>query len=87
LWTAIKWGCENGYHTFDFGRTDLSDEGLRAFKNGWGTREEPLVYSVITDRPPQPSSGRLKRSMAAVIQRSPTWVCRLIGELFYQYAA
>jgi CelD/BcsL family acetyltransferase involved in cellulose biosynthesis len=87
LWNAIKWGCENGYHTFDFGRTDLDDEGLRAFKNGWGTKEQPLVYSVIADRAPQPSNDRRKRAMAAVIQRSPTWVCRLIGELFYKYAA
>jgi CelD/BcsL family acetyltransferase involved in cellulose biosynthesis len=87
LWSAIKWGCEHGYHTFDFGRTDLDDEGLRAFKNGWGTKEYPLVYSVIADRSPRLSSGRLRKAMAAVIHRSPTWVCRLIGELFYKYAA
>jgi len=87
LWTAIKWGCENGYHTFDFGRTDLDDEGLRNFKNGWGTQEEPLVYSVIADRPPRPSVGRVSRWMRAVIRRSPPVVCRVLGELFYKYAA
>jgi CelD/BcsL family acetyltransferase involved in cellulose biosynthesis len=87
LWTAIQWACENGYRTFDFGRTDLTDEGLRNFKNGWGTKEEPLIYSVIADRPPRPSSGRLKKAMGAVIRRSPSWVCRLIGECFYKYAA
>jgi CelD/BcsL family acetyltransferase involved in cellulose biosynthesis len=87
FWTAIKWACENGYRTFDFGRTDLTDEGLRNFKSGWGMREEPLVYSAIAEHTPRPSSGRLKKAMAAVIRRSPTWVCRLIGELFYKYAA
>jgi CelD/BcsL family acetyltransferase involved in cellulose biosynthesis len=87
LWTAIKWGCENGYHTFDFGRTDLDDEGLRNFKNGWGAREEPLVYSVIADRPPRPSNGRLSPWMSAVIRHSPPVVCQVLGELFYRYAA
>jgi CelD/BcsL family acetyltransferase involved in cellulose biosynthesis len=87
LWTAIRWGCENGYHTFDFGRTDLADEGLRAFKNGWGTQEESLVYSVIADRPPRLSSGRFKKMLSGIIKRSPPWICRLIGELFYKYAA
>jgi CelD/BcsL family acetyltransferase involved in cellulose biosynthesis len=87
LWKAIKWACENGYHTFDFGRTDLTDKGLRNFKNGWGTREEPLVYSIIADRPPKPMSGRLSRWMSAVIRRSPPVVCRFLGELFYKYAA
>jgi len=87
LWNAIKWGCENGYHTFDFGRTDLDDEGLRNFKNGWGTREEPLVYSVIADYPPKPTNGRLFRWMSAVIRRSPPVVCRLLGEFLYKYAA
>jgi hypothetical protein len=24
LWRAIQWACENGYHTFDMGRTDLA---------------------------------------------------------------
>lgn len=87
LWSAIKWGCENGYRTFDFGRTDLEDEGLRAFKNGWGTREEPLFYSFIADRPPRISSGRLLRLMRPFIQKSPPIVCRILGELFYKYAA
>lgn len=87
FWTAIKWGCENGYHTFDFGRTDLEDEGLRNFKNGWGAEEKPLVYSVIADGPPRPSSGRVYRWMGAVIRHSPPLVCRVLGELFYKYAA
>ncbi len=87
LWTAIQWGCENGYHTFDFGRTDQENEGLRAFKSGWGTKEEPLIYSLIADQSPNPPLGRLKKAMTAVIQGSPVWVCRMIGEVFYKYAA
>ena len=84
---AIRWGCEHGYHTFDWGRTDLDDQGLREFKCGWGGQEEPLVYSVIVDTPPRLSSGRIKRAMSAIIRRSPSLICQAIGELAYRYAA
>ncbi len=44
FWTAIRWGCENGYQLFDMGRTDLDNPGLRRFKQGWGADELPLTY-------------------------------------------
>ena len=42
-----SWGCENDYSTFDFGRTESGNEGLREFKRGWGTDETTLSYAVI----------------------------------------
>lgn len=87
FWKSIEWACLHGMQVIDFGRTDVLEEGLRKFKNGWGTREEPLVYSVIADRPPRPSNGRLSPWMSAVIRHSPPVVCRVLGELFYRYAA
>ena len=89
FWTAIRWACENGFHTFDFGRTSLDNQGLREFKGGWGSREEPLIYSLISDRQPKHTSGRLSlnRMLSATIRRSPAWVCQALGELLYKYAA
>lgn len=87
FWEAIRWACEQGYHTLDWGRSDLEDRGLRDFKGGWGAHEEPLMYSTISETRPSSSSGRLNRAMGTVIRRSPPWVCRTIGELFYKYAA
>ncbi|MDP9372588.1 MAG: GNAT family N-acetyltransferase, partial [Chloroflexota bacterium] len=87
FWAAIRWGCEAGYRTFDWGRTDLEDEGLRGFKTGWGAREEPLVYTTIADAPPRPGSGRAKRALGDVIRRSPPLVCQILGETLYRYAA
>lgn len=90
FWTAIRWGCEQGYRTFDFGRTDLDNQGLRDFKRGWGAEERPLVYSALADRPaPQRDHrpGPSGRTLAAVIRRSPPWVCRVLGECLYKYAA
>ncbi|MDQ3809210.1 MAG: GNAT family N-acetyltransferase [Chloroflexota bacterium] len=87
FWTAIRWGCEHGFHTFDWGRTDLDDQGLRDFKTGWGAKEEPLTYSFIANTPFKPSSDRLKKAMGIVIRRSSPWVCRTMGELLYRYAS
>jgi CelD/BcsL family acetyltransferase involved in cellulose biosynthesis len=83
LWTAIRWGCENGYTLLDMGRTDIPNTGLRNFKNGWGTEEVPLIYSTLPATPPQLMTGKLMRVMQTVIRNSPVWVCRAAGELLY----
>jgi CelD/BcsL family acetyltransferase involved in cellulose biosynthesis len=83
--TAIREACDRRLDIFDFGRTDLDGDSLREFKLGWGTTEEPLVYSYLgTERP---GSGRAAAALAPVIRRSPQVVCRTIGELFYKRAA
>jgi len=86
LWHAIRWGCENGYQVFDWGKTELGNEGLREFKRGWGSEEQILHYSVLADRPPKvPSAGRARLLLTPLIQRSPAWVCRAMGELLYRH--
>jgi CelD/BcsL family acetyltransferase involved in cellulose biosynthesis len=87
FWSAIRWAAEHGYHTLDFGRTEVDQEGLRSFKSGWGATEVPLQYSVFADRAPQESRQRLSHMMEPVLRRSPMWVARLVGELTYKYAA
>jgi len=44
MWTAIQHLAKEGFATLDMGRTDPSNEGLRAFKLGWGTTENRLPY-------------------------------------------
>ena len=84
---AIRRGSEEGYHTFDFGRTDLDDTGLRTFKLGWGAEEEPLVYSRLGASWAESPASRLAARLRPLLRRSPSWVCRLIGEIAYKYAA
>jgi CelD/BcsL family acetyltransferase involved in cellulose biosynthesis len=86
LWTAIQWGCAHDFHTFDFGRSDLSSKGLRQFKSGWG-KEQNLTYTTLGGYIRNARSGRLQETASAVIRRSPPWVCRAIGGLLYRYAA
>jgi CelD/BcsL family acetyltransferase involved in cellulose biosynthesis len=87
MWTAIRWGCERGFQAFDFGRSDLGSKGLRQFKDSWGSEETDLVYTTIGGQAPQPPGGRLHEAMSLVVRRSPSWVCRTLGEVLYRYAA
>ncbi len=88
FWSAMRSACQQGYRWFDFGRTDLSDRGLRDFKAGWAAEEAPLVYSLLAERAPAKKGSGYPLAMArAVLRRSPTWVCRASGELLYRFAA
>jgi CelD/BcsL family acetyltransferase involved in cellulose biosynthesis len=87
FWEAIKRGCERGAKVLDFGRSDLDDEGLRAFKRSWGAVETPLVYTTL-GRPAESSEGSAaERLLKPVVRRSPLWVGRGIGEVFYRFGA
>ena len=85
-WDAIRWACENGYSSFDFGRSDLANVGLRAYKNKWGTREDELRYSGIGGLASDPPRS-LQRALATIIRASPLSVTRALGELLYPFAA
>ncbi len=84
-WTAIQWGCRNGYSLFDFGRTDPANEGLQQFKRGWGADEIPLTYCLISTTPPASGHSKLTPIIQTIIKNSPAWVCRATGELLYRH--
>jgi hypothetical protein len=85
LWTAIQWGCENGYDWMDMGRTNNEDDGLKYFKRRWGAEEISLEYSRISEDAHSPGAGSWAKRVQPIIQRSPLWVCRAAGELLYRY--
>ena len=85
--TAIEQACERGDVRLDFGRTDLANEGLRAFKRSWGGAERPLIYSSLAPGAFAGGEGILTRALGATIRTGPAWVCRGIGETLYRYAA
>jgi lipid II:glycine glycyltransferase (peptidoglycan interpeptide bridge formation enzyme) len=88
LWDAIEWACLNGFESMDWGRTDSGDDGLRTFKTGWGTREEPLAYCYYGYRPDNGSrDGVGFRGASWIIKHGPPAFCRLTGELFYGHFA
>lgn len=89
FWHAIRAACERGYRWFDFGRTDIGQEGLRNFKLSWGAVEEPLVYGTLGGKPgAAPSAqGMAARMLGPVIRHGPPLLCRAVGETLYRYVA
>lgn len=88
LWEAMRRGGAEGFTIFDWGRTELQHEGLREFKRGWGAHEELAATTILADAPA--GAGQLgvgRKFMTGLIRRSPPWVCRAVGELFYRQFA
>ena len=84
---AISWGCANGAAVLDFGRTDVANTGLRAFKSAWGAKDTMVSYTYFADDVPSVRTRRAERVMAVAIRRGPPAVGRLIGEAMYGHAA
>ena len=84
---VIRWACDAGFQTLDFGRTDLDNEGLRSFKRSWGADENELSYTYVGDSKPSHGTGLRDRITTTTIQRSPAVVGRLAGEVLYRHYA
>jgi predicted N-acyltransferase len=84
-WHAIEIACERGYRLFDWGRTDVSNEGLRIFKDRWGSIEIPLSYSVISDRAPVAKPALAAGLMSSLLRYTPPFVCESAGKLLYRH--
>jgi CelD/BcsL family acetyltransferase involved in cellulose biosynthesis len=89
FWHAIRAACEQGCRWFDFGRTDIGQEGLRNFKLSWGAVEEPLFYGTLGGKPGSAPSaeGMAARMLGPVIRHGPLLLCRAFGETLYRYIA
>jgi len=88
MWEAIKWCGRKSFVSFDFGRTDLSDEGLRRFKLGWGAEENPIFYyrfDLARNRFLAGSKGRAPSF--ALMRRMPVFLLRQIGSVIYRHFA
>jgi CelD/BcsL family acetyltransferase involved in cellulose biosynthesis len=86
-WEVMSAACAEGYGVYDLGRTDASTEGLRVFKTRMGAMERPLVYTHVGRRPPKEKGPAVGHVLQRAISKSPTWVCRLLGEVFYRWTA
>ena len=86
VWEAIRRSVERGATLFDFGRSDVGQEGLASFKRNFGALESPLTYTSIGA---QPGTRQLKpgRFSQRVIQRSPSFVGEAVGRALYRYVA
>jgi CelD/BcsL family acetyltransferase involved in cellulose biosynthesis len=88
FWEAIQWGCEHGYSLLDFGRSECYNDGLRHFKSRWGAREFPLCYFNLPVKTRSSYQERfLMSAIPHLIRKTPLWVCKLGGEIYYRIVA
>ena len=89
IWTALQTACQMDCKSFDFGRTEASNEGLRTFKKMMGAVEEPLEYAALGAGPQSASEGdgKMGQLLGSVIRRGPLVLCRATGETLYRYVA
>jgi len=88
LWDAIEWGSEQGLRTLDLGRTATDNAGLMAFKSGWGTVAEPLLYYYYPDRAGLAATSersRKYRALTSVWRNLPLPVAERLGSAVYRH--
>lgn len=64
-WGALKFGCENGFKYFDFGRSSVGSSTFK-FKKHWGGHSVPLNYEFISfgNKPNLTSENKYTESKA-----------------------
>lgn len=87
VYNSILHAVDNGYDYFDFGISDKQQEGLRRFKSKWGATESEIYYNYLMGEPQQAKEdSRAMKIAGEIIKRSPVFVCRGLGKLFYRYS-
>lgn len=87
MWESIKWYEEKGCKGLHFGRTERENEGLRQFKNGWGTEEKAInYYRYDLDRDAFISNISNTASRAGkLFSKLPLPLLKSIGNIFYKH--
>jgi hypothetical protein len=85
--TAIRNLAERGFEKLDFGRTSLSNAGLRRFKAGWGASEKAIRYYRFDIRAERwlISADRATGLHAKLLRHGPILLHRLLGKLLYPH--
>lgn len=90
MWSAIQRYAGLGFESLDFGRTSLTNEGLRQFKSSWGSTEQRLDYikydcrrRTFITQPDRAAAGLPTH----IFRTLPLPLLRLAGRLLYKHAA
>lgn len=87
MWEAIRFLARSACDSLHFGRTSLTDAGLRRFKLGWGAAEEVIRYVRWNTASKQWSAGRdhLQGAHNLLFAKMPLAFNRLAGTLLYPH--
>lgn len=83
---AIEWYAQNGFTSFDFGRTAPHNQGLRHFKLGWGAIERTVDYMRFNLRTGEYLTASTEASLR-IFHHLPIPLSRLVGSMLYRHVA
>jgi hypothetical protein len=84
LWRAIAQARSTGARQFDFGRTEVDNPGLVAFKDNWAPRSRALVYLRFPRRSSTGVDRKLK-FVKRIFARMPRKLLAVTGNLIYRH--
>jgi hypothetical protein len=90
MWRAIEWYNKEGFSSLRLGRTSLENDGLRQFKQGWGSHEYHIKYFRYGNKARDFLSGTDNSStgwQTRVFKFLPQRVSRHIGAVAYRHIA
>ncbi|MFQ5560172.1 MAG: FemAB family XrtA/PEP-CTERM system-associated protein [Nitrospinota bacterium] len=87
-WNFLKFSCESGFETFDFGRSSPG-EGTYRFKEQWGARPQPLCWNMVhlAGKPDESSSvdSGKKKIVIRAWKALPLQAANLLGPILRKY--
>ncbi len=88
-WGFLEYACNNGFKSFDFGRS-TPDEGTYRFKEQWGAKPQPLFwYMKGANNHAQPqsvsSNGRARRMIEKAWSQLPQAITNIIGPVVRRF--
>jgi hypothetical protein len=89
MWEAIKRFARDDFEILDFGRTSLTNGGLRNYKLSWGTVEHPIEYVRYDCRTGRFAMVQDKSSgfETQVLRLLPDPVFNWVGSALYKHVA
>jgi CelD/BcsL family acetyltransferase involved in cellulose biosynthesis len=88
-WTALRWASERGFRLLDWGRSDLDQPGLVAYKRKWASEERRIVTLCSTSQSPNSDRdpGQLLGELTSLLTDDavPDHITERAGSLLYRY--
>jgi hypothetical protein len=87
LWRSIQEAKELGMRVFDLGRSDITHDGLIAFKEHWGAERHPLRYWRYRGKMFKRRHRFEFNTVKNLLPLAPNAVLRLGGPILYRHMA
>ena len=85
LWRAIEEAIDSGLSEFDFGRSDVENEGLAIFKDRWGAQRATLTYWTSPSLPRSSRKIWERRVARRALALAPYRLLALSGRFLYTH--